>query len=389
MAILAIMTVSLYYGQWDFGQSITGIEQSEKGQIPSLFGIAMQGRNQVEIIKNLIEQTDEFDYFDKERQGIERVVFCGVPCGLNFQSEQKNGTTVITHVVLFTSLQDKATFDNLKSSISKKYGNPDLEEYEEGTEVIDGRYYGKCRWNNGEIMLRNTHRDEGGFLVFLYPVTNMGHSSRKTVTTKSDSCIKTEFTWEDSHGNLFPVYMTSKGSCFVIRTSKNGENYRAYLGKEVSEQICRELEQKMTQANDSFLFNEVTLDDNRTYYNDVDFDNNVEKIERKDNGEILVYKADNKGKCVLDVSSDIPYCWIRINLCCPAHKAYTTINYKMQTIYVEAHYGCNDCQINQYKKIGDTWREVLPVKPLSLINQDLFPKEPFYWDEYKWCWRIR
>ena len=276
-----------------------------------------------------------------------------------------------------------------KTETLTKYGNPDLEEYEGGTEVIDGRYYGKCRWNNGEIMLRNTHHDEGGFLVFLYPVTNMGHSSRKTVTTKSDSCIKTKFTWEDSHGNLFPVYMTSKGSCFVIRTSKNGENYRAYLGKEVSEQICRELEQKMTQANDSFLFNEVTLDDNRTYYNDVDFDSNVEKIERKDNGEILVYKADNKGMCVIDVSSDIPYCWIRINLCCPAHKAYTTINYKMQTIYVEAHYGCNDCQINQYKKIGDTWREVLPVKPLSLINQDLFPMEPFYWDGYKWCWRIR
>lgn len=72
---------------------------------------------------------------------------------------EKENIPVITHVVLFTSLQDKATFDNLKSSISKKYGNPDLEEYEEGTEVIDGRYYGKCRWNNGEIMLRNTHRD--------------------------------------------------------------------------------------------------------------------------------------------------------------------------------------------------------------------------------------
>ncbi|MBR4380309.1 MAG: hypothetical protein IKP48_03545 [Bacteroidaceae bacterium] len=389
IVIFATVIVSLYNVQGGPSHSKTRAELSEKENIPSLFGISMQGVNQDEIIKNMVEKTEEFDYFGNEREGIKRVLFCGVPCGLNIQFEQKNGTTVITHVVLFTSLQDKATFDNLKSSISKKYGNPDLEEYEEGTEVIDGRYYGKCRWNNGEIMLRNTHRDEGGFLVFLYPVTNMGHSSRKTVTTKSDSCIKTKFTWEDSHGNLFPVYMTSKGSCFVIRTSKNGENYRAYLGKEVSEQICRELEQKMTQANDSFLFNEVTLDDNRTYYNDVDFDNNVEKIERKDNGEILVYKADNKGKCVIDVSSDIPYCWIRINLCCPAHKAYTTINYKMQTIYVEAHYGCNDCQINQYKKIGDTWREVLPVKPLSLINLDLFPKEPFYWDEYKWCWRIR
>ena len=242
MAILAIMTVSLYYGQWDFGQSITGIEQSEKGQIPSLFGIAMQGRNQVEIIKNLIEQTDEFDYFDKERQGIERVVFCGVPCGLNFQSEQKNGTTVVTRVVLFTSLQDKATFDNLKNSISKIYGNPDLEEYEGETEEIDGRYYGKCRWNNGEILLRNVHSDEGGLFVFLYPTVNKDHLVRKNVVTKTDSCFKTKFTWKDSRGYEFPVYMNSRGSCFIIRTSKSGEKYRAYLGEEVSEQINRELE---------------------------------------------------------------------------------------------------------------------------------------------------
>jgi hypothetical protein len=200
--------------------------------------------------------------------------------------------------------------------------------------------------------------------------------------------------------------MNSRGSCFIIRTSKSGENYRAYLGEEVSEQINRELELNKDrdndeednsstssliekQANNIFPFNEVTLENNCTYYNDVDFDGKAEKIERRDNGYISVYKAGSKGKYDIDVSSDIPYCWIRINLCCPAHKAYTTINYKMQTIYVEAHYGCNDCQINQYKKIGDTWREVLPVKPLSLIYKDLFPMEAFYWDGYKWHWRIQ
>ena len=112
---------------------------------PSLFGVKMKGVSQDEIIKNLAEQTEEFDYYDKERQGIERVMFCGVPCGFNFELEENNGTTTVTSVVLFTSHQDKATFDNLKNSISKKYGNPDLEEYEGETEEIDGRYYGKCR----------------------------------------------------------------------------------------------------------------------------------------------------------------------------------------------------------------------------------------------------
>ena len=55
--------------------------------------------------------------------------------------------------------------------------------------------------------------------------------------------------WKDSRGDEFPVYMYSKGSCFVIRSSKGGDNYRAYFGKEVSEQISRELELKKNRNN--------------------------------------------------------------------------------------------------------------------------------------------
>ena len=176
-------------------------------------------------------------------------MFCGVPCGFNFELEENNGTTTVTSVVLFTSHQDKATFDNLKNSISKKYGNPDLEEYEGETEEIDGRYYGKCRWNNGEILLRNAHRDEGGLFVFLYSTINKGYTSGNEKNPKVDSCIKTKFIWKDSKGDEFPVYMNSRGSCFIIRTSKSGEDYKAYLGKEVSEQINRELEMKESRNN--------------------------------------------------------------------------------------------------------------------------------------------
>lgn len=218
---------------------------------PSLFGVKMKGvsLSQDEIIRNLVEQAEEFDYCDKERQEIKCVMFCGVPCGLNFELEEKNGTTTVASVVLFTSHQDKATFDNLKNSISKKYGNPDLEEYEGETEEIDGRYYGKCRWNNGEILLRNAHRDEGGLFVFLYSTINKGYTSGNEKNPKVDSCIKTKFIWKDSKGDEFPVYMNSRGSCFIIRTSKSGEDYKAYLGKEVSEQINRELEMKESRNN--------------------------------------------------------------------------------------------------------------------------------------------
>lgn len=53
---------------------------------------------------------------------------------------------------------------------------------------------------------------------------------------------KTKFTWRDSKGTEYPVYMSSTGSCFVIKTSaKTGKEYRNYLGPEVSEQMCKEL----------------------------------------------------------------------------------------------------------------------------------------------------
>lgn len=54
--------------------------------------------------------------------------------------------------------------------------------------------------------------------------------------------VKTRFIWEDTKGNKYPVYMSSTGSCFVIRTSaKTGKEYRSYLGPELSQQICKEL----------------------------------------------------------------------------------------------------------------------------------------------------
>ena len=59
---------------------------------------------------------------------------------------------------------------------------------------------------------------------------------------------KTGFTWKDSKGDEYPVYMAYTGSCFIIRTSKSGDDYRAYLGEEVSGQIRKELNNR--KSND-------------------------------------------------------------------------------------------------------------------------------------------
>ena len=54
--------------------------------------------------------------------------------------------------------------------------------------------------------------------------------------------VKTKFTWKDRKGKEYPVYISSKGSCFVIKgKDKDGKDKKTYLGPEISQQICKEL----------------------------------------------------------------------------------------------------------------------------------------------------
>lgn len=66
-------------------------------------------------------------------------------------------------------------------------------------------------------------------------------TSAKSVKAKAEP-VKTKFTWKDSKGTEYPVYISAKGSCFVIKVStKTGKEYKNYLGPEISQQICKEL----------------------------------------------------------------------------------------------------------------------------------------------------
>ena len=53
---------------------------------------------------------------------------------------------------------------------------------------------------------------------------------------------KTKYTWQDSEGKSYSIYMGSTGSCFVMKVSKKtGKEYRYYLGKDISTDICNEM----------------------------------------------------------------------------------------------------------------------------------------------------
>ena len=71
--------------------------------------------------------------------------------------------------------------------------------------------------------------------------TRSGNTFVSTKTVKAEP-VKTKFTWKDSKGNEYPVYISSTGSCFVIKgKDKNGKDKKTYLGPEISQQICKEL----------------------------------------------------------------------------------------------------------------------------------------------------
>jgi len=66
-------------------------------------------------------------------------------------------------------------------------------------------------------------------------------------TTKTVTPDKTPYTWKDSKGKEYPIYISQSGSCYVIKTSaKTGNTYKQYLGPEISIKICENLGRKYT-----------------------------------------------------------------------------------------------------------------------------------------------
>lgn len=74
-----------------------------------------------------------------------------------------------------------------------------------------------------------------------YKCENKTYSSTGRVNNSS-APTSTGFTWQDSKGKTYPIYISDKGSCYIIRTSKNtGKEYKSYLGPEISQDICKKM----------------------------------------------------------------------------------------------------------------------------------------------------
>ena len=87
-------------------------------------------------------------------------------------------------------------------------------------------------------------------LVMIMAVTSQAQNytrngkefSKVTTVKKTKEDRDTGFTYKDSNGTVYPIYMSESGSCYIKRVSKKtGKEYKSYLGPEISSQICGDL----------------------------------------------------------------------------------------------------------------------------------------------------
>jgi uncharacterized protein YpmB len=75
-------------------------------------------------------------------------------------------------------------------------------------------------------------------------VTRVGNTFKVEQTSSNTSNdTKTKYTYQDSKGNEYPIYITKNNSVYVIKVSKNtGKEYKYYLPKNIKEQILKEIQ---------------------------------------------------------------------------------------------------------------------------------------------------
>lgn len=56
---------------------------------------------------------------------------------------------------------------------------------------------------------------------------------------KKQSVTLTRYKFKASNGVTYPIYMSKNGKCFIIRTNKEGKQYRDYL-PEITKQLQNE-----------------------------------------------------------------------------------------------------------------------------------------------------
>lgn len=103
------------------------------------------------------------------------------------------------------------------------------------------------------------------FILFMLLCLSSSIASAQTYTREGNTyisstgerakstAIETTFKVKESDGKEYVVYCSkSTGACFIKKISRNGNEYKKYLGEEISKEICKEInvEYKPRKKND-------------------------------------------------------------------------------------------------------------------------------------------
>lgn len=67
-----------------------------------------------------------------------------------------------------------------------------------------------------------------------------GNNFTQTTTLQQSTDTKTIYTYTIKETG-YPIWITKNGRCYIVKVSKNGNEYKQYLDKEICIQICKEL----------------------------------------------------------------------------------------------------------------------------------------------------
>lgn len=67
-----------------------------------------------------------------------------------------------------------------------------------------------------------------------------GNNFVATQTVHQSTDIQTVYTYTVKD-IVYPIWITKNGRCYIVRISKNGNQYKQYLEKDICLQICREM----------------------------------------------------------------------------------------------------------------------------------------------------
>lgn len=160
---LIILSVSFSCTHKEQSSELTEAESpivEKEVQVTNFFGIPLLGKDVASIVKMMEEKVDVFSLdgnLDEER-GYCKVLFCGVPCGMNIQWKEKDGMVYVYSLNFMTSQKSKEAVAALAKGLSSYYG----ECHQDEQDKIDDYY----RWE--EVLLRPVHSDEGGMTVIFY-----------------------------------------------------------------------------------------------------------------------------------------------------------------------------------------------------------------------------